>query len=330
MAASAWRWRSSEASRSAETPSIAIRRSGPTGTALTTASHSKRSPVAVSTAQPAARSGSRSPGSRSGSGRRAPRPSSAPPWPSPPRPSRSPRRRSRRTPRPPPQPPCAGPRAARCAPPTRPRAPASPARARGRRSASRRPSASRRRPRSGRDARPRGATTGRRGRPRRRAWRTRPRRRRSSPGRRPEPRPVAADHPPLGEQRDLLAGAGAGLGAESGDERQSELVDQPAVGGVEVADQLAAELHQAPVGKPRLLDPPAGAATGLDHDHVGAGCGQVARRAEPGEPGADDDDVSISSATLDQQVLDIWIKTGGRALAAQFPPRQASGETRGG
>ena len=52
FAASAWRWRSSESIRSRETPSTAIRRSGPTGTADTTASQSKRSPVSVVTEQP--------------------------------------------------------------------------------------------------------------------------------------------------------------------------------------------------------------------------------------------------------------------------------------
>ena len=52
MAASALRWRSSEASRSAETPSIATCRSGATGSAHTTASQSNRSPVAVTTRHP--------------------------------------------------------------------------------------------------------------------------------------------------------------------------------------------------------------------------------------------------------------------------------------
>jgi hypothetical protein len=52
LAASAWRWRSSEARRSSDTPSIVTRRSGPTGIAHTTASDSKRSPVDVVTAQP--------------------------------------------------------------------------------------------------------------------------------------------------------------------------------------------------------------------------------------------------------------------------------------
>jgi hypothetical protein len=52
LAASALRWRSSEASRAADTPSIATRRSGATGSAQTTASQSNRSPVAVVTRQP--------------------------------------------------------------------------------------------------------------------------------------------------------------------------------------------------------------------------------------------------------------------------------------
>ena len=60
---------------------------------------------------------------------------------------------------------------------------------------------------------------------------------------------------------------------------------------MEVADELAAELHQPPVRQPRLLDPAAGARTRFDHDHVGARRGQVPRGGEPGQPGPDDDDV---------------------------------------
>ena len=52
FAASAWRWRSSERMRSSETPSTRMFRSGPTGTAHTTASDSNSSPVSVVTVQP--------------------------------------------------------------------------------------------------------------------------------------------------------------------------------------------------------------------------------------------------------------------------------------
>jgi hypothetical protein len=54
LATTAFFWRCSEPSRSRETPETATARSAPTGRAHTTASLSKRSPVAVMTTQPLA------------------------------------------------------------------------------------------------------------------------------------------------------------------------------------------------------------------------------------------------------------------------------------
>ena len=93
----------------------------------------------------------------------------------------------------------------------------------------------------------------------------------------------------------------AGVGDVARPQRQAELVDQPEVGGVDLADQLAAELDDAAVRKRRLLDPAAGPFAGLEHDDVDARPMQVARRREPAEARADDDDVGhrrLSSPSL--------------------------------
>ena len=57
------------------------------------------------------------------------------------------------------------------------------------------------------------------------------------------------------------------------------------------ADDLAAELHGTAVVDPQLLDAAADAFTRLEHDHVGSAGREVACRGEPGEPGAEDEDV---------------------------------------
>ena len=60
---------------------------------------------------------------------------------------------------------------------------------------------------------------------------------------------------------------------------------------MEVADELAAELHHPAVSDLGLLDPPARPVAGLEHAHIGAGPVQVARSCEPGQAGAHHDDV---------------------------------------
>ena len=93
----------------------------------------------------------------------------------------------------------------------------------------------------------------------------------------------------------------AGVGDVARPQRQAELVDQPEVRGVDLADQLAAELDDAAVRKRRLLDPPPGPFAGLEHDDVDARPMQVARGREPAEARADDDDVGhrrLSSPSL--------------------------------
>ena len=103
------------------------------------------------------------------------------------------------------------------------------------------------------------------------------------------PRPFVAEPAPFGKYGDVLT---RGLGAEPGNDRQPELLRQPAVGSVELADELAAELYEPSVRKPRLLNPASGAATRLQHDDVRARRGQVACRGQTGQPGPDDDDVT--------------------------------------
>ena len=56
-------------------------------------------------------------------------------------------------------------------------------------------------------------------------------------------------------------------------------------------DDLAAELHQPAVRQLGLLDAAAGAVARLEHDHVGAGRGEVARGRQAREPGAQHGDV---------------------------------------
>ena len=60
---------------------------------------------------------------------------------------------------------------------------------------------------------------------------------------------------------------------------------------MEVADELAAELHDPAVADLDLLDPPARPVAGLEHAHVATGAVQVARGREAGQAGAHDEDV---------------------------------------
>ena len=223
-----------------ETPSIATRRSGATGSAQTTAAQSNRSPVAVDhVAAAGARPGRGSPAWRSGSGGRARRPSAGRRWPSPrrragtPRPRRS-RSRARR-----PRPPCAGRRAATCARRTRPPARASPPRARrtalggAPASRSQSPTESRSsRAASGCDHGSSGSTV---------AASARNRSSAASSAARSGPESQSPSDAALRQHPGVLAGRRR----ERVDEREPELVDQPAVRRVARADDLPAELHAA-------------------------------------------------------------------------------------
>ena len=93
------------------------------------------------------------------------------------------------------------------------------------------------------------------------------------------PRKAVTDRALAGEHVGVLAGQVGKRGLEG----QSELVGEPVVRGLERADDLATELDQTPVRELGLLDPPAGASTCLEHDHVGPARRQVARRRETGK-----------------------------------------------
>ena len=65
-----------------------------------------------------------------------------------------------------------------------------------------------------------------------------------------------------------------------------------------MAEHLAAGLHDAAVGQRHGLDAAPGALARLEHDHVGAGTIEVARRRQPREPGPEHchvDHVQLSS-----------------------------------
>ena len=58
------------------------------------------------------------------------------------------------------------------------------------------------------------------------------------------------------------------------------------------AHDLPAELHGPAAVEVDLLDPSAHARPRLEHGHVGAARREVPRRGEPGQPGAEDEDVA--------------------------------------
>ena len=67
-------------------------------------------------------------------------------------------------------------------------------------------------------------------------------------------------------------------------EGQPELLDQPEVAGVGVADHLAAELDEAAVGELDLLDAPADPGPGLEHRDLRPAGLEVAAAARPARP----------------------------------------------
>ena len=201
--------------RSAETPSTGMSRSGPTGTAETTASDSNRSPVAVVDRAADRRTRIRFDRSRVadpvrqllGHPQRDGRRALGDPLP--------PRSRTRRSRRRRPRPPCAARRAARCARPTRRRARAR-GRGRGRRLGSRRPSRSQSPTESRSSRSASGCDHGIVGVDRRRELaRTPPRRCVARPVGVAHPGVAVADESPLGEHLGFLAGRGGEGGTRS-------------------------------------------------------------------------------------------------------------------
>jgi hypothetical protein len=65
---------------------------------------------------------------------------------------------------------------------------------------------------------------------------------------------------------------------------------------VERAHEFPAELHHPPVVELELLHPPADALSRLQHEHVDPARDEVARRAQPGQARAEDEDVVVAHA----------------------------------
>src|SRR6185437_11839392 len=74
-------------------------------------------------------------------------------------------------------------------------------------------------------------------------------------------------------------------------ERQAQLLDETEICGMGVPDQLTAELHGTSVVAGDLLDTPADAVAGLEHENVGAPLCEVTRRGQPREACAEHEDV---------------------------------------
>ena len=74
-------------------------------------------------------------------------------------------------------------------------------------------------------------------------------------------------------------------------EREPELFDEAEVGRVHRPDDLAAELHRPAAVLRKLLDAAADPPAGLEHEDVRACTGEVPRRGQSGQAGAEDEDV---------------------------------------
>ena len=81
-------------------------------------------------------------------------------------------------------------------------------------------------------------------------------------------------------------------------EREPELLDEPEIGRVHRPHDLAAELHRPAALLRKLLDPAADPPAGLEHEDVRARAGEVARRGQSGEAGAEDEDVGQPASSL--------------------------------
>ena len=80
--------------------------------------------------------------------------------------------------------------------------------------------------------------------------------------------------------------------------RQSQLADQLVHAGVALAEPLPAELERRAVVQHQALGAPADALAGLDHGHLVPGRHEPPGGGQPGQPGADDDDIYLSHDSL--------------------------------
>ena len=79
---------------------------------------------------------------------------------------------------------------------------------------------------------------------------------------------------------------------------ETKLLDEAVVGPLVRPDHLPAELHEAPVGQRRLLNPPARPVARLEHHHVRSARGQVPGGGEPGQAAAQHDHVVLHRLRL--------------------------------
>ncbi len=83
----------------------------------------------------------------------------------------------------------------------------------------------------------------------------------------------------------------AGVGDVTRHGRQPELGDEFAVGGVAVADDLAAGLHGTAIGQCHRLNTAAGTVACLEHDRIGAPAHEISRCAQPAQSGTQHSDI---------------------------------------
>ena len=106
----------------------------------------------------------------------------------------------------------------------------------------------------------------------------------------------AAGRAGVGVQRAPAAGeVDVPAGVEARERRDPELVDERADVVLRRPDELRAEVDDLTAGHGAVEHPPADAIARLDDRHRVPGAGDLARRDEAGEPGADDDDIVLAA-----------------------------------
>ncbi len=96
------------------------------------------------------------------------------------------------------------------------------------------------------------------------------------------------------------------------------------------ADVLAAELGDPSRPDGRVERPPADAVARLEHDDVDARALQPSRGGEPGEPGADDDDVGRAGAMARERRVGVQREAGGTGRGARDDLAAGEGLGHGG
>ena len=127
------------------------------------------------------------------------------------------------------------------------------------------------------------------------------------------PGEVVADEAPLGEHVGVLTGDRG----EGGLDRQPKILDQSAVGRLEGAGHLAAELHEASVGHLRLHNPPTGPVAGLQHEDIGAPRLRSSAADIPASP-APTTTTSCLAILLLSHLAPYWSPSGATSISAKI------------